>query len=766
MTRYCKIYLALALMLAAAACRRGGERDYSALLSSGDRYLAQKDYVRATLEYRNAAKLQPDQAEPLYHLGLAYLAAGNIPEGVTALVKATEKDPKHAGAQVKLAELLANSQDPKLLEDARQRLMEVLSGASARSDALTVLAVTESRLGNLEAAEQHLREALQSSPADIKAAAILARVKLARRDPEGAEKVLRAAVEGSPNAIEPHLALADFLLLVNRRSDAEKELEAALKIDPSSARAALGLAALYYWSGRKQEAENLYRKVSASKDSHLRQIYGAFLFTEGRREEAIREFERLYRENPEDREARTRVVAAWLAAGRTKQAEQLLESVLKKNPRDVDALLIKSELLLREGRVSDAQQNLSEVLRFQPESAAAHLLLAHIYGLRGSRRLQIQQLSEALQHAPDQLNTRLALARLHMESGASRSALDVLNQAPPSQKRSLAFIVVRNNALLGAGLIDEYGQGVAEGLKIARIPDLLVQEAQWKLLRKDLNGARTSLEEALKLSPEHLGALDVWLRLHAAENRLSEGLRRIEQQAAARPGSARLQLYAGQRMQAAGRLEQARKFFLAAKKADPKMAEADLALAQIEYQQGRHQESEKILAALDESFRQQPAVQMLLAALATRAGNYQAARKHYEAVLLSNPDQVAALNNLAHLAAAYENRPDEALKYAQRARELAPGDPDVSGTLGWLYYRKGLYSTALEYLKEAVQRDGSSGGTNAAVRRYYLGLAYLKTGDRSQGLEILRKSLAAHPELPEAALARAAMEEITARSAP
>ncbi len=766
MMRHCKIFLALALMLAAAGCRKGGERDYNGLLSSGDQYLAQKDYVRATLEYRNAAKLAPDQAEPLYRLGLAYLAAGNVSDGVAALVKATEKDPKHAGAQVKLAELLANSQDPKLLEDAQQRLKEVLSVSSARSDALTVLAVTESRLGNLEAAEQHLREALQSSPADIKAAAILARVKLARRDPEGAEKVLRAAIEGSPNAIEPRLALADFLLLVNRRAEAEKELEAALKIDPSNARPALGLAALYYWSGRKQEAEQLYRKVSASKDARWRYIYGAFLFTEGRRDEAIREFERLYRENPGDREARTRLVAAWLSAGRTKEAEQLLESVLKKNPRDVDALLIKSELLLREGRVNDAQQNLNEVLRFQPESAAAHLLLARIYGLRGSRRLEIQQLAEALGRAPDQLSTRLALARLHMESGAPRSALDVLNQAPPRQKRNLSFIVVRNNAMLGAGLIEEYGQGVAEGLKIARIPDLLVQEAQWKLLRKDFNGARSSLEEALKLNPEHLGALDVWLRLHAAENRLQEGLRRIEQQAAARPASGRLQLYAGERLLAAGRLEQARKFFLAAKKADPRSAEADLALAQIEYQQGRHDQAGKILAGLDESFRQRPAVQMLLAALATRAGDYQAARRHYEAVLLANPDQVSALNNLAHLAAAYENRPDEALKYAQRARELAPGDPDVSGTLGWLYYRKGLYSTALEYLKEAVHRDGPAGGQNAAVRRYYLGLAYLKTGNRSQGLEILRQSLASHPELPEAALARAAMEEISARSAP
>ena len=61
---------------------------------------------------------------------------------------------------------------------------------------------------------------------------------------------------------------------------------------------------------------------------------------------------------------------------------------------------------------------------------------------------------------------------------------------------------------------------------------------------------------------------------------------------------------------------------------------------------------------------------------------------------------VIALNNLAYLLA--RDNPDEAVKLAQQAVELAPENADVQDTLGWVYYRKGLYSAALPYLQAAL----------------------------------------------------------------
>jgi len=271
--------------------------------------------------------------------------------------------------------------------------------------------------------------------------------------------------------------MAELLLQVNRPAEAEKELRAALDLDRDSLRASLGLAAVYYTSGQREAAGEMYRKVSGMGDTRFRHLYGAFLFNEGKREAALQEFERLAREAPDDRDARSRLVSAYLALKRRADAERLLESALRKNPRDVDALLLKSEIQLRDGKLGEAQNNLLEVLRFKPDSSAAHYLLARVYGLRGSRRLQLQELTRALQAGPEQFEARLELARLHIDSNSPRLALDLLNQAPASQRQTATFLVARNHALLAVGNYEEFAKGVAEGLSRARIPDLLVQDA-------------------------------------------------------------------------------------------------------------------------------------------------------------------------------------------------------------------------------------------------------------------------------------------------
>ena len=90
---------------------------------------------------------------------------------------------------------------------------------------------------------------------------------------------------------------------------------------------------------------------------------------------------------------------------------------------------------------------------------------------------------------------------------------------------------------------------------------------------------------------------------------------------------------------------------------------------------------------------------------------------------------------------AESKQPDEALKYAQQAGELAPDSPAVQDTLGWAYYGKGDYEPAIRYLKNAVEKDGTP------RRKYHLGMAYLKAGDRELGQKMLKAALETDPTL-------------------
>ena len=48
---------------------------------------------------------------------------------------------------------------------------------------------------------------------------------------------------------------------------------------------------------------------------------------------------------------------------------------------------------------------------------------------------------------------------------------------------------------------------------------------------------------------------------------------------------------------------------------------------------------------------------------------------------------------------------DEAFSLAKKAKERLPNDPHVSDTLGWIYYKKGVFKRAAALIREAVEKE-------------------------------------------------------------
>src|SRR3989304_5495433 len=103
---------------------------------------------------------------------------------------------------------------------------------------------------------------------------------------------------------------------------------------------------------------------------------------------------------------------------------------------------------------------------------------------------------------------------------------------------------------------------------------------------------------------------------------------------------------------------------------------------------------------------------------------YDKAKEYYQKALKISPKFAPAANNLSYLYAEKGENIDEALNLARSAKEQFPDDPHISDTLGWVYYKKNVFSRAIVYLKEATEKV-----TNNAVMRYHLGMAYFKNGD-------------------------------------
>ena len=112
------------------------------------------------------------------------------------------------------------------------------------------------------------------------------------------------------------------------------------------------------------------------------------------------------------------------------------------------------------------------------------------------------------------------------------------------------------------------------------------------------------------------------------------------------------------------------------------------------------------------------------------------AEQTYQQSLTVDPNFYLAQTNLARLYADHSGPLDEALKLAQKAKAAQPDDPNVNDALGWIYYKDGLYRSAVPVLEAAVAKSPQVGRF-----QFHLGMVYLASGQSAQARSNLRAAL-------------------------
>jgi tetratricopeptide (TPR) repeat protein len=117
----------------------------------------------------------------------------------------------------------------------------------------------------------------------------------------------------------------------------------------------------------------------------------------------------------------------------------------------------------------------------------------------------------------------------------------------------------------------------------------------------------------------------------------------------------------------------------------------------------------------------------------------------YQKVLGLQPENALASNNLAYVMLQEGGNIDVALSMAQTARRQLPDNPNSADTLGWAYYQKGVFASAIDLFKEAVKKEPDN-----ATFAYHLGLAYAKSGRPTEARKQLEKVMKISPDSSEA----------------
>jgi tetratricopeptide (TPR) repeat protein len=131
------------------------------------------------------------------------------------------------------------------------------------------------------------------------------------------------------------------------------------------------------------------------------------------------------------------------------------------------------------------------------------------------------------------------------------------------------------------------------------------------------------------------------------------------------------------------------------------------------------------------------------------------AKRSYELALEASPDAAIAANNLAWILAEERQDLDRALMLAKRAAVVRPNDPQVSDTIGWIYYHKQLPTLAVPPFERAVSLNPEN-----AEFQYHLGLAYAKVGNNAKARTHLQKALAIDAKFNGATEARGLLSSL------
>lgn len=749
MGRLSALPAALVLLLA-AGCTSASK--YEKALERGNLYYEKREFAKAILEYRNAMKINPSGAEGAYRLALAMGDAGDVRTAIGLLRKAVSLEPRHTEAQLKLAEVMALSADGGQVKLAENKIREVLSFAPDRPETLQLLAISEWRLGKVEDAEAHLRELLKRFPDHLQPAITLAWTRLSRNDAAGAESILKDLVERTGRSPGSVMALGRFYLVTGRVRDAMAQFQDVCAREPKNGEALLDLARTQIQSGDTAAAETTFRRLGELEDRRYRILLPVFRHQMGNNEAAIPALQALLKEDPANRTVRSLLVSALLQENRSGDASEVLEQALQRNGRDIEARLQRARIRLLKSQLPAAQEDLMQVLIYEPQSAEAHYLLSRVAAERSESQLARQELAAALEADPLLLPARVDLSRHYIATNNPNAALQVMNDVPKGLAGRTEAVAQRNWALLAAGQKKDLRQSLNQVLSTSE-PEFVLQDAVLKLTEGSVAEARKGLHQVLASRPEEVRAIQALAGSWLLEDRKDKALEVVREAAAKAPESRAVQALASRWYFDLGEYAAARTACNAILAGERSALQPEIMLARIDVAEEHLEAARRRLAALAARPAVIPEVFFRLGNVEQQMGDRSSAIQRYRKAVELDGTHTGALNNLAFLLVETAGNPDEALKYAQEALRLSPGNPVVEDTLGWAYYNKGLYTIAVRHLESAVGAGGSP------VARYHLASAYARAGKRDKAQKTLESALAGAPHLPEAQAARTALAQ-------
>jgi Flp pilus assembly protein TadD len=187
------------------------------------------------------------------------------------------------------------------------------------------------------------------------------------------------------------------------------------------------------------------------------------------------------------------------------------------------------------------------------------------------------------------------------------------------------------------------------------------------------------------------------------------------------------------------KLDEARERLATARAGDPDDLRLVVAEAQLLRDAGRHVEAYAFLARMLEVRPDDPELLYETSLAAEKLDYLDVMERHLRRLIALKPDSAQGYNALGYSLADRNLRLDEAADLLNKAVSLAPDDPFILDSKGWLLFRQGKSAEALAALQTAYSRKPD------AEIAAHIGEVLWALGRRDEALAVWREAAKAHP---------------------
>jgi len=422
-------------------------------------------------------------------------------------------------------------------------------------------------------------------------------------------------------------------------------------------------------------------------------------------EKAVRALKLWVQNEPENAEARLNLARLLLATGHGDEAEPHLEKLLASGEVSItDVFSQINRILARDPDRKGTLKTIQHLAAKYPGVPEARLAVARAAAAAGEDDLAIAEARAAAKLKPDwELPVLMSSALLGKRSAAEASAelKKFIDANPKALEARLAYA----RSLYAE---KKYPEATAEFRSIERSapdnPDVLFPLALLALDAKDYGNAETYLKKLLDTDVRDRNPVYLYLGQAAEEQKkyaqAREWWKQITRGDQYFPAQARI----AESFSKEGKMEEARNFLHGVPATNNQQrVQLVLAEAQILREANMNREAFDLLEKNLEKLPNNPDLLYESAMTAEKLSKLDVQETQLKKLIQLKPDYAHAYNALGYSLADRNERLGEARDLIEKALKIAPDDAAIIDSMGWVLYRLGDLSRAVELLQRAYE---------------------------------------------------------------